>query len=75
MALATDDTQHLFREHSVAYLVADWTRRDPLITRQLQRHGRNGVPLYLLYSPADREPVVLPQLITETIVADVINQL
>ncbi|HCB12363.1 MAG TPA: hypothetical protein DEP36_02155 [Gammaproteobacteria bacterium] len=55
-ALATEHTRQLFASRSVAYLVADWTRRDPAITRQLERYGRSGVPLYLLYSPATGQP-------------------
>jgi thiol:disulfide interchange protein DsbD len=56
--------------------VADWTRRDPAITRQLERHGRSGVPLYLLYAPGSEEaPVVLPQLLTEGIVAEALQSL
>ncbi len=59
----------------MAYLVADWTRRDPVISQQLERYGRSGVPLYLLYSPAAEQPLVLPQLLTEGIVAAAINTL
>ncbi len=59
----------------MAYLVADWTRRDPAISRQLERYGRSGVPLYLLYSPAAGQPLVLPQLLTEGIVAAAIDTL
>ncbi len=75
VALSTTSTQRLFEANSVAYLVADWTRRDPAITRQLERHGRSGVPLYLLYSPGSDRPRVLPQLLTEGIVADAVSQL
>ncbi len=75
LALATENTRRLFASRSVAYLVADWTRRDPEIARQLERHGRSGVPLYLLYSPVAGEPRVLPQLLTEGIVAEFINAL
>jgi thiol:disulfide interchange protein DsbD len=50
------------------YLVGDWTRRDDAITAELQRHGRSGVPLYLLYSPGAPEPRILPQLLTEGVV-------
>jgi thiol:disulfide interchange protein DsbD len=73
VALSTENTRQLFEARSVAYLVADWTRRDPAITRQLERYGRSGVPLYLLYSPAAGHPVVLPQLLTEGIVAEAIQ--
>ncbi len=75
VALSTESTRRLFQSASVAYLVADWTRRDPAITRQLERHGRSGVPLYLLYSPAAESPVVLPQLLTEDIVAEAVRKL
>ncbi|MFM1891871.1 MAG: hypothetical protein RLZ44_948 [Pseudomonadota bacterium] len=75
VALATADTRRLFADRAVAYLVADWTRRDPAITRQLERYGRSGVPLYLLYAPEAAQPVVLPQLLTEGIVAQAIQAL
>jgi thiol:disulfide interchange protein len=43
-------------------LVADWTRYAPEITRELERFGRSGVPLVLVY-PADgnKSPLVLPE--------------
>jgi thiol:disulfide interchange protein DsbD len=75
LALSTDNTRALFEARSVAYLVADWTRRDPEISQQLERYGRSGVPLYLLYSPAAGQPLVLPQLLTEGIIAAAINTL
>ncbi len=57
------------------YLVGDWTRRDDAITAELQRHGRSGVPLYLLYSPGVAEPEVLPQLLTEGVVVEALKDI
>lgn len=49
----------------VSTFKADWTRRDDVIRRELARHGRAGVPMYLLYDPdAPASPVVLPELLT-----------
>ncbi len=45
----------------------DWTRYDPAITDELERYGRSGVPLYLLYSPTG-EVTVLPQRLTNGII-------
>lgn len=56
------------------YLVGDWTRRDDAITAELQRHGRSGVPLYLLYSPGSAEPRILPQLLTEGVVVEALTE-
>lgn len=51
------------------YLVIDWTDYDPGIAAFLARFGRNGVPLYLVYSGRlDAEPEILPQLLTPGIV-------
>lgn len=55
------------------YLVADWTRRDDAITRELEARGRSGVPLYLLYPAGGGEPRVLPQLLTEGLVVDALK--
>ena len=65
VALSGERVYRAFAAHHVAYLVADWTNRDPAITRLLEAHGRSGVPLYLYYAPGAAEPKVLPQILTE----------
>jgi thiol:disulfide interchange protein DsbD len=64
-ALSGARVHQAFAQKNVAYVVADWTRRDPEITKLLAAHGRNGVPLYLYYAPGASEPKVLPQILTE----------
>ena len=61
--------------HNVLRLRADWTQRDPAITAELASHGRNGVPLYLLYDPARRAPRVLPELLTVGVVTEALGAL
>jgi len=58
------------RAAGVLRLKADWTNRDPGITAELARHGRNGVPLYLVYLPGVEQPAVLPELLTNGIVLE-----
>ena len=55
-------------------LTADWTRQDPVITAELTRHGRSGVPLYLVYGPALQEPLVLSEWLTEDQVVKAFQQ-
>ena len=52
-----------FAAKQVTLLRADWTRRDPAITRALEQLGRSGVPVYVLYAPR-RSPQVLTELLT-----------
>lgn len=61
-------------DDGVTYLHADWTRRDPEITALLERFGRAGVPLYLVYPKGDGSPQVLPQILTEGIVVDALDK-
>ncbi len=75
VALSADTVREALAAHDVAYLKGDWTRHDEAITRYLQRYGRNGVPLYVLYPPGGGMPRVLPQLLTADGVADAIRSL
>jgi thiol:disulfide interchange protein DsbD len=44
---------------------ADWTRRDDTIRAELARHGRAGVPMYLIYDPrSPDQPAQLPELLS-----------
>ena len=51
-----------FRRNGVALVRADWTRRDPAITRALASLGRSGVPVYVLYRKG-REPLLFPEVL------------
>ncbi len=53
-----------FAQANVAFLIADWTNRDPVITEALAQHGRSGVPLYLFYPKNGGPPAILPQVLT-----------
>ncbi|WP_374275721.1 protein-disulfide reductase DsbD family protein [Brevundimonas sp.] len=63
-ALQRRATAEAFEEANAVYMVGDWTLRDAPIARELERHGRSGVPLYLVYGPGDDEPRILPQILT-----------
>jgi thiol:disulfide interchange protein DsbD len=67
VALSSPRIAGEFSAHELLYLKGDWTNRDPEITAYLERYGRTGVPLYVLYLPG-RDPQVLPQILTEGIV-------
>ncbi|MBQ8829543.1 MAG: thioredoxin family protein [Burkholderiaceae bacterium] len=66
--------QDAFSEKNVAILIADWTSHNSEISLALKKYNRGGVPLYLLYDP-NGEVIVLPELLTDTIVLDALNKL
>ncbi|CAH2600187.1 Cytochrome c-type biogenesis protein DsbD, protein-disulfide reductase [Rhodovastum atsumiense] len=68
VALSPAAVRRQFAQRGVTYLKGDWTLRDPEITRFLRSHGRDGVPLYVLYPSGGGTPVLLPQILTEAVV-------
>ncbi len=73
LAFSSPPVAAAFRRTGAAYLVADWTNRDPTIAKALADQGRIGVPLYLVYGAAGGAPKVLPQLLTPTLVAQALD--
>ncbi|MCE3270578.1 MAG: thiol-disulfide interchange protein DsbD-like protein, partial [Ramlibacter sp.] len=61
--LARQDVMADFQARNFALLRADWTRRDPAITRALAQLGRNGVPVYVVYKPG-KPPMVLSEVLS-----------
>lgn len=68
VALTSQAVADAFQDTGAVYLKADWTRKDAEIEAELARHGRAGVPLYLVYGAKGGEGVILPQLLTEGLV-------
>jgi thiol:disulfide interchange protein/DsbC/DsbD-like thiol-disulfide interchange protein len=73
VALSGEEFADTMRQASAVAMKADWTRSDPRITDALSGFGRSGVPLYVVY-PSDpaREPIVLPQILTPSLVREAI---
>jgi thiol:disulfide interchange protein DsbD len=75
LVLETEPSRQAFAQQRVATLTGDWTRGDPAITALLRQHGRDGVPLYLLYPPGEGPPQLLPQILTPGILRDALDSL
>jgi len=72
--LDSDTVRRAFAERDIVALKGDWTRQDPEITALLQKFGRSGVPLYLLYDRTGT-PAVLPQILTEATVLEAVGKI
>lgn len=73
VALSTHAVAQAFARHKVAYLKADWTKRDGAIAAELASHGRAGVPLYLVYGTGGDDGVILPSILTPDIVVKAVE--
>ena len=76
VALETTEVIAKMQALGVVAIRADWTRPDAEITRALQEFGRDGVPLYVLYSGRQNDPPkILPQILTPSIVITALEAL
>lgn len=75
VVFSSDEVKEKFRDLNFVMMKADWTNRNPEITRALESFGRNGVPLYVIYNEELDEPMILPELLTPGIVLDALNEL
>ncbi|MGL4668111.1 MAG: protein-disulfide reductase DsbD family protein, partial [Saezia sp.] len=74
MTLSDEAVLKAFSDKGVVLLRADWTNSDPLITAELERLGRSGVPVYALYR-AGEKPLLLPELLTSQIIFDALDDM
>src|SRR5207244_11029029 len=73
VALDSEAVRQAFAARGIVPLKGDWTSQNPEITRFLQRFGRSGVPLYLLYA-GKGDPVMLPQILTVASVLEAVGK-
>jgi thiol:disulfide interchange protein DsbD len=74
-SLEIEATRKKLKETDTAPFLADFTDEDPAIARELQRYGRAGVPLVLVYPQDPTKPaMVLPAVLTPSIVLDALDQ-
>ncbi|MEC8067306.1 MAG: thioredoxin family protein [Pseudomonadota bacterium] len=65
VAFSGQEVAKFVESKGILMLKADWTMQDQTIAKELEMHGRSGVPLYLMYTPQNPlEPKKLPQTLT-----------
>lgn len=73
LVFTDDEVLQYFKEHKIVTLRGDWTNQDPLITAELAKHNRSAVPLNIIWLPGRKEPILLPELLTPSIVLDALK--
>jgi len=59
-----------FKTRGIVKIKADWTNADPAITKILKQFGRPGVPMYVLYPGNNAEPILFPELLTQSLILE-----
>lgn len=74
-AINVPAVRKLLREKGITAMKGDWTNSDPAITAALKSFGRVGVPLAVFYPAGQgRDPIVLPELLTEKVVLEALGK-
>ena len=70
----TEDLMETFVDKDITYLKADWTNRNPVIAKELEKYNRSGLPVYIYWNKNLDEPMVLNELLTEGYLMEIINE-
>ena len=70
----SDDVLKFFADKKIVTLRGDWTNKDPKITAELARYSRSAVPFNVIWMPGQKEPVILPELLTPGMVLDALKK-
>jgi thiol:disulfide interchange protein DsbD len=73
--LTTPAVEALFADKRVVLMRADWTQRDAAISAELQRLGRQGVPVYALHVPGANAPALLSEILSEREIREALRNL
>jgi thiol:disulfide interchange protein DsbD len=73
VALKTKETLRFFEKKNIFYLEADWTNKNELIAKKLASFGRSSIPLYIYYPDEKSVPIILPEILTESVIQDYLN--
>lgn len=71
----TNTVEEKFKIKGITYLKADWTNRDESIFKELQKYQRSGVPTYVLWHPELNEPILLNEVLTESYLLRMIDEI
>lgn len=74
--LSTEYFSDIIKQNDIRIFKADWTTKDDAITNALTMYNRSSIPLYVFYKRGDRNPIILPQILSEdTIQNELIDRL
>lgn len=69
----SDDVRREFAAKKIVTLRGDWTNKDPRITAELAKYHRSAVPFNLVWLPGRSDPVILPELLTPSVVLNAVR--
>ena len=73
IALSRPKVKQYMKENNIEYIVADWTNKNDEILMALEKYNRNGVPLYIYWKPGMKEAKLLPAILTEKLILDILK--
>lgn len=66
----TDEVQNFFAESGAVLIHGDYTNKNPEINEWMADFGRAGVPFYTWYPAGSNEAVLLPEIITKSMITE-----
>ena len=66
--LNTNKVVDFLTKNQVTVIRADWTNKDKDIFKFINKYGRYGIPVNIVYGPNNKEGILLPEILSKDIV-------
>lgn len=73
LALERDEVKSALQEKHVVAMLGDLTQPKPEIEAFIRKYGRYGIPFNVVYGPAAKQGIVLPEILSVKIVLDALE--
>jgi suppressor for copper-sensitivity B len=74
LALETKEVLEFLKDNNIVAMQGDITLNNPQITKYLQKNGVYGIPFNIIYTPKNPEGIILPTLLTKTILIETLQK-
>ena len=74
LVLDRDETQNMLAASDVVMMQADWTLPDEAISAYLARYNRFGIPFNIIYGPAAKQGIILPEILSVDAIEKAMSQ-
>ena len=72
--LNNDAIKGYLRRHGIDSIEIDWTGYNPQVLEFMEKFGRKGLPFYVIFSPKIPDGLVLPEILTEKDLGDILRE-
>lgn len=74
LVIKDNEIRKMLQDNDVVFVQADYTKKSRQITQYLSEYKRYGIPLSVIYGPAAKQGIILPEVLSKQVLVEAIKQ-